>query len=308
MAGGLAALLDDVAMIAKMTSVTGAKAAAVVVDDAAVTPQYVEGISPVRELPIIWKIAKGSLVNKAVLIVLLLVLDSFLPVVLTPLLMLGGLYLAFEGAEKLIEAIWGGHEEGTVKPVVAVGPDHENKMVKGAITTDFILSAEIMVISLNTINDAAGGMGIGMKAATLVSVAIMITVLVYGVVGLIVKLDDIGLKMMGRERSKGMGELLVKAMPVILNVLSTVGIAAMLWVGGHILLAGTDKLGWHAPYNLVHHLAEPAHHVAGAGGLLGWLVETFFSALVGVVVGAVLAGVVHVLPFHREKVHAPQPE
>lgn len=306
MAGGLAALLDDVAVIAKMTSVTGTKALGVVVDDAAVTPQYVQGFSPARELPIIAKIARGSLLNKAILIVLLLVLDHFLPVVLTPLLMLGGAYLSFEGAEKLWEALRGGHEQAEKTPAIEAGPDIEKKMVRGAITTDFILSAEIMVISLNTLNESSGGLSLTMKALTLVSVAIAITVLVYGVVALIVKLDDVGLKLAERphEASQRLGGLMVAAMPKILTILSTVGIAAMLWVGGHILLAGTDKLGWDAPYELVHHLAAPAHHVAGLGGFLGWLVETFFSAIVGLMVGAVLVLVMHLLPIHRHGVHA----
>ncbi|MCT1458978.1 DUF808 domain-containing protein [Aestuariimicrobium sp. p3-SID1156] len=305
MAGGLAALLDDVAVIAKMTSVTGTKALGVVVDDAAVTPQYVQGFSPARELPIIAKIARGSLLNKAILIVLLLVLDHFLPVVLTPLLMLGGAYLSFEGAEKLWEALRGGHEQSEKTPAIEAGPDIEKKMVRGAITTDFILSAEIMVISLNTLNESSGGLSLTMKALTLVSVAIAITVLVYGVVALIVKLDDVGLKLAERphEASQRLGGLMVAAMPKILTILSTVGIAAMLWVGGHILLAGTDKLGWDAPYELVHHLAAPAHHVAGLGGFLGWLVETFFSAIVGLMVGAVLVLVMHLLPIHRHGVH-----
>ena len=182
MAGGLAALLDDVAVIAKMTSIAGKKAVAVLVDDAAVTPQYVDGFQPSRELPIIWRIARGSLVNKAILIVLLMVLDTFIPWVLTPLLMLGGLYLVFEGAEKVYEVFSGHGKHDAAVPVAAVGPNHEKLMVKGAITTDFILSAEILVISLNTINDSGGGdMGLGMKLATLIVVAIAITVLVYGV-------------------------------------------------------------------------------------------------------------------------------
>ena len=306
MAGGLAALLDDVAMIAKMASAASTKAVGVVVDDAAVTPQYVQGFSPARELPIIWKIAKGSLVNKAILIVALLLLDSFLPVVLTPLLMVGGLYLSFEGVEKLIEAIRGGHGEGEDAPVVALGVDHEKSMVKGAITTDFILSAEIMVSSLNAVNAGLDrAVGVIDKAATLAIVAVLITLLVYGTVAFIVKMDDIGLHLSGRENSgsQKLGRGLVAAMPQVLNVLSTVGIAAMLWVGGHILLSGTDKLGWHGPYSLVHHLAEPVHGVPGVGGFLAWLVETLFSALIGVVVGSVLVGIVHLFHIVRHDPH-----
>lgn len=300
MAGGLAALLDDVAMIAKATSIAGTKAVGVVVDDAAVTPQYVQGFSPARELPIIAKIARGSLVNKAILIVLLLLLDAFLPQVLTPLLMLGGLYLAFEGAEKLLEAIRGGHDNGHADaPAVDQGPEREKAMVNGAIRTDFILSAEIMVIALNTINEqAAQGLGLWEKAATLVVVAIGITALVYGVVAIIVKMDDVGLHLTRRENggSRRLGAVLVQAMPVILNVLSTVGIAAMLWVGGHILISGVDKLGWHEPLALVHHLAEPAAAVAFVGGFLSWLVDTLASAVVALAVGAVIATIMHFIP------------
>lgn len=300
MALGLAALLDDVAVIAKMASVASTKAVGVVVDDAAVTPQYVQGFSPARELPIIGKIAKGSLLNKAILIVLLLLLDHFLPVVLTPLLMLGGAYLVFEGAEKFWEAVRHQPADDAEDPVAAEGPVlTEDQTVRGAITTDFILSAEIMVLTVNTVNDAGGAnFSLIDKALTLVLVGLLITVLVYGVVGLIVKLDDIGLHMSRRDNagSQKMGALLVKAMPVILNVLTVVGVAAMLWVGGHILVSGCDKLGWHAPMTLIHHLAEPAHHVAAVGGALAWLVDTLCSAIVGLVVGSVIAGVLHVLP------------
>ncbi|NLT29642.1 MAG: DUF808 domain-containing protein [Propionibacterium sp.] len=301
MAGGLAALLDDVAVIAKMTSVAGSRAMGVVVDDAAVTPQYVQGFSPARELPMVWTIARGSLINKAILIIALLLLDHFLPIVLVPLLMLGGLYLSYEGAEKLWEKISGHKPEESAHPVAEQGPEHEKKMVKGAITTDFILSAEIMVISLNTINDT-GEMALSTKAITLVVVAVLITLLVYGVVGLIVKLDDIGLHMMKRESngSQRVGKLLVDAMPVILALLSTVGMVAMLWVGGHILVDGAHKLGWDLPYHLVHLLADPAGSVPGVGGFLSWLIATGLSAVVGLIVGAVIVAIMHVLPFGKK--------
>lgn len=313
MAGGLAALLDDVAVIAKMTSVAGTKAMGVVVDDAAVTPQYVRGFSPARELPIIWRIARGSLVNKAIIIVLLLILDHFLPVVLTPLLMLGGLYLSFEGAEKLYEAIFHrGHGE-EAKPVAEKGEVDEGKMVRSAITTDFILSAEIMVISLNTVNDSGGaGLGFVAKAVTLVVVALSITLLVYGVVALIVKMDDVGLHLTEQEgeSTQRTGRMLVNAMPKVLAVLSTVGIAAMLWVGGHILLNGFHELGelasgglaemLKAPYDFVHHLEQPAHHVPGVGGFLGWLVNTLCSAVIGLVIGGIIVAIMHALPTRKK--------
>lgn len=306
MAGGLAALLDDVAMIAKAASATGTKAVSVVVDDAAVTPQYVEGIHPARELPIIWKIAKGSLVNKAILIVLLLVLDRFLPVVLTPLLMLGGLYLSFEGAEKLLEAVRGGAGHGEREPASERGADHEKTLVKGAVTTDFILSAEIMVISLTGLNASGqAGMPLPSKAITLVLVALALTALVYGAVAVLVKTDDMGLALTEQDGSgrQRLGHLLVGAMPVVLEALSVIGIAAMLWVGGHILLSGADELGWHAPAGLLHHLTAPVHTVPGVGGLLAGLVDILGSAVAGVVVGAVVTGIVHLLPLKRHDVH-----
>ncbi|HSN44607.1 MAG TPA: DUF808 family protein, partial [Propionibacteriaceae bacterium] len=229
-----------------------------------------------------------------------------LPVLLTPLLMLGGLYLSFEGVEKLIEAVKGGHGDKVAAPVVVLGADHEKSMVKGAITTDFILSAEIMVISLNAVNASlTASLGVVEKAAVLAVVALLITVLVYGTVAFIVKMDDIGLHMAGRENSgtQRIGRGLVAAMPKVLSVLSTVGIAAMLWVGGHILLSGADKLGWHWPYSLVHHLSEPAHHVARIGPFLAWLVDTLCSALVGVVVGGIMVGVVHLFHVARHDPH-----
>ncbi|NLE99331.1 MAG: DUF808 domain-containing protein [Propionibacterium sp.] len=310
MAGGLAALLDDIAAIARIAAASiddigaaagraGSKAAAVVIDDAAVTPKYVQGFSPQRELPVIWKIAKGSLVNKAIIIALVLPMSQFLPWLLTPLLMLGGAYLAYEGAEKLIEWFTGHHPEQKAA-VVDQGPEHEKKMVTGAIRTDFILSAEIMVISLREVADEP----FWTRTLVLIVVAIAITAIVYGVVALIVKLDDIGLAMAKRESaaSQRTGELLVKAMPVILKVLSIVGTIAMLWVGGHILLVGMEELGFTLPYDVVHSLeVAVAGAVPGIGGALGWLTNTVFSALMGVVIGAILVGILHLIP-RRKKV------
>lgn len=297
MAGGLAALLDDVALIAKMASSASTKAVGVVVDDAAVTPRYVHGFSPARELPIIWKIAKGSLVNKMVILVAVMILSQFLPWVLTPLLMLGGTYLAFEGAEKIWEAV-SGHganaDPASAEPVVEQTPDREAAMVQGAIRTDFILSAEIMVISLNAVAEEA----FWPRAITLLLVAILITALVYGVVGLLVKLDDMGLALARRKNgvTQALGRGMVAAMPRIMSVLSTVGIAAMLWVGGHILVVGAATLGWHAPLDLIHRLAAPAATVAGVGEFLAWLVDTLASAVVGLLVGAVVVLVMHFVP------------
>ncbi len=295
MAGGLVALLDDIAAMAKLAAASvddvaaaagraSAKAAGVVVDDTAVTPRYVQGFTPDRELPIIKRIALGSLRNKLLIITpAALVLSQFIPWVLTPILMVGGTYLCYEGAEKIWEKL-AGHEEHET-PAAAVDDDHEKTMVTSAIRTDFILSAEIMVIALNEVEDEP----FLSRAIILVLVAIGITVLVYGVVGLIVKMDDVGLHLAGRESgaARTVGRGLVAAMPKLLSALSTIGIVAMLWVGGHILLVGVDELGWHTLYDWVHHAEE-----AVGGGALGWCVNTLASAVIGLVVGAVVVAVV----------------
>lgn len=311
MAGGLAALLDDIAALAKLAAASvddigaaagraSAKAAGVVVDDTAVTPRYVHGFAAERELPIIKKIATGSLRNKLLFIVpAAILLSQFAPWALTPLLMLGGTYLSFEGAEKLYEHIahkgaHGEDETGTV-PAAEIGPEQEGKLVAGAIRTDFILSAEIIVIALNEVSHEP----LVSRAIILVVVAIAITALVYGVVGLIVKMDDIGLSLAQRESgfARRSGRFLVAAMPKLLTGLSVVGIVAMLWVGGHILLVGTNDLGWHTLYGWVHHAEEAARGATGGlGGVLGWLTNTFFSAIIGLVVGAVVVTIAHFLP------------
>jgi predicted DNA repair protein MutK len=304
---GLAALLDDVAVLARAAAASvddvalaaakaGSKAAGVVIDDAAVTPQYVRGLAAERELPIIKRIALGSLRNKFLIILpVILVLSQFVPWLLTPLLMIGGGYLCYEGAEKVWARIAhrGVHGQGEQRQ-----PD-EKTLVSGAIRTDLILSAEIMVISLNEVTDEP----FLSRMAILVIVAVAMTVLVYGVVGLIVKMDDVGLRLAERpgQAVARFGRGLVKAMPRVLTVLTVVGTAAMLWVGGHILLVGADELGLHVLYELVHHLEEATHDATGAlGGLVGWLVNTAASAVVGLIVGAVIVAVMSVT-FHRTK-------
>jgi predicted DNA repair protein MutK len=312
MSAGLFGLLDDVAALARLAAASvddvGAaagrasiKAAGVVVDDTAVTPQYVHGVTADREVPIIRKIAVGSLRNKLLFILpAALVLSQFLDWVITPLLMLGATYLCYEGFEKIWGALRGHDAHG---PATAETQD-EQTVVSGAVRTDFILSAEIMVIALNEVADQP----FLARAAILVVVAIAITVLVYGVVALIVKMDDLGLLLAQRSSTAAqrIGTGLVRAMPRLLDVVSVVGVAAMLWVGGHILLVGTDDIGWHGPYDVVHHLEEQVHHaVEGAGdgiaALLGWLVATVSAALVGLVVGAVAVGVLHLVPRRKGK-------
>jgi uncharacterized protein len=309
--GGLAALLDDIAALAKLAAASvddigaaagkaGSKSIGVVVDDTAVTPRYVHGFTANREMPIIRRIAVGSIRNKLLFILpAALLLSQFLPWLLTPILMLGGTYLCYEGAEKVWEVVSGHHEEGAELPAAAQGQDQEDIMVRGAITTDFILSAEIMVIALNEVADEP----LLSRAIILTMVAIAITALVYGVVALIVKMDDIGLYLAERESpmSQRIGRGLVRAMPALLRALSTVGIVAMLWVGGHILLVGLDELGLHWLYDAVHHAEEAvAGLLPAVGGALAWLTNTLASALLGLAVGAVVVAVMHVVPWRRE--------
>ncbi len=293
-----AASLDDVGPAAGRASV---KAAGVVVDDTAVTPRYVHGVAADRELPMVRRIALGSLRNKLLFILpAALVLSQVAPWLLTPILMVGGTYLCFEGAEKILERFVS-HEPSHEVPAVADGAEAERAMVAGAIRTDFILSAEIMVIALSEVADEP----LLSRAVILLVVGVLITVGVYGVVALIVKMDDVGLHLAGRRSatSRAIGRVLVRGMPKLLAALSFVGTIAMLWVGGHILLAGADTLGWHAPYAAVHRLDEAVVAATGpAGGLLGWLVDTLAAALAGGVVGALVVAAVHVLP-RRSRAH-----
>ncbi len=302
MAGGLVGLLDDVAALAKLAAASiddigaaagkaSVKAAGVVIDDTAVTPAYVHGLAADRELPIIKRIAKGSLKNKILFILpAALLLSAVAPVLVEIILMLGGTYLCYEGAHKIHHRFSHDHDPKEELPAVAIGEDQEEKTIASAIRTDFILSAEIMVIALKDVLDK----GFVSRAVILVIVAILITIAVYGVVALIVKMDDVGLCMAqsGRPLAVRVGRGLVAGMPKLLALLSTVGTAAMVWVGGHILIAGALELGWHGPHDLVGHLEEPAHDVAGVGGVLGWLVNTGLSAVVGLVVGFAVVAVV----------------
>lgn len=302
-------LLDDVAALAKLAAASiddvGAaaarasmKAAGVVVDDAAVTPAYVRGLAADRELPIIRRIAMGSLRNKLLIILpAVLLLSAIAPVVVEVILMFGGCFLAYEGAHKVIHALRHDDHDHDV-PAAQLGPEAESTTISGAIRTDFILSAEIMVIALKEVIAEP----LVSRGVILAVVAVGITAAVYGAVALIVKMDDVGLKLAERTspRSQRLGRLLVAGMPKLLAWLSVIGTAAMLWVGGHILLIGLDELGWAGPYHLVHQLEGLVHGVPGVGGLLAWIVNTAASALVGLAVGVLLVAVVERLPFRRK--------
>ena len=306
MAGGLVGLLDDIAALAKLAAASiddvgaaagraSAKAAGVVVDDTAVTPAYVQGLAAERELPIIKKIATGSLKNKLFIILpVALVLSAIAPLLVEIILMAGGSYLCFEGMEKIYHKFTGDDHAHDV-PVAMQGPEAEEATIAGAVRTDLILSAEIMVIALKEVLDQH----FVQRAIILVVVALLITLIVYGVVALIVKMDDIGLALARRDSpsTQKLGRTMVVSMPKLLAALSTVGIAAMLWVGGHIIIVGTDELGWHGPYEFVHHLEESVHDIGGIGGILAWLVNTSLSAILGIIVGSIVVAVVARLPF-----------
>ena len=298
MAGGLLALLDDVALIARqaaasvddiagMTAKTSTKAAGVVIDDAAVTPQYVSGITPARELPMIWRITKGSLRNKLVFILpIALLLNAFAPWALTPILMLGGAYLAFEGAEKIVNKLSSDSDEQAEQAASKSEQDEDN-LVNSAIRTDLILSTEIMVISLDEVKDQP----VWIEAVVLIAVGIFLTVAVYGAVALLVKIDDIGRGMIERGNAPKLGRGLVKGMPYVLSAIGVIGTVAMLWVGGHLLIRGFDEVfGWHWPHEIIAKGQE-----AVGGGALGWMVETGISMIVGLIVGFIVLGVVQLV-------------
>jgi uncharacterized protein len=305
MASGLFALLDDVAAITKIAAASiddigaaagkaGIKAAGVVVDDTAVTPRYVTGFTPDRELPMIARIARGSLFNKLVILLpAAMLLSALLPWLVTPLLMLGAAYLCFEGTEKVLEAL--GLHHGHEKEQLAIeSAELEKQMVSGAVRTDFILSAEIMAIALAEVADR----DLLTQALALAVVGIAITIAVYGVVALIVKMDDFGLHL--TEQSNGgvqaIGRGLVKGMPILMRILSVVGIAAMIWVGGGILVHGLEVFHMEALPHALHHAAESAAHaVPAAAGAVEWLVTAAGSGILGLIVGLVIVGVLHVV-------------
>ncbi len=301
---GLIALLDDVAAIAKVAAASvddvigqaakaGSKAAGAVIDDAAVSPKYVQGFAPERELPIIWRITKGSLRNKLVyLLPAGLVLSNFAPWAIPPLLMLGGCYLCFEGAEKVAHALGlsKGHEDYPDKEITPEDPAHlEEQKAAGAIKTDFILSAEIMTISLAAIPPS----NFWMEAATLATVAVMITVVVYGSVALIVKMDDLGLAMANGGRltaTRALGRRIVKAMPGLLKALTIIGTAAMLWVGGSIIIHGLEELGYGTLGHLIHDAASAVGNVMSISlqPSVEWFAKATMDGIFGLALGLVL--------------------
>jgi predicted DNA repair protein MutK len=300
MASGLLALLDDVAAIAKVAAASvddvigqatkaGAKAAGAVIDDAAVTPKYVHGFEAKRELPIVWKIARGSVFNKLVILLpAALLLSAFAPWLIPPLLMLGGAYLCYEGAEKVWHWLSPAHsdvDEAAAKKAAGVDTAHlEEQKVKGAIKTDFILSAEIMTIALAALETDS----IWFRAAALAVVGVVITIMVYGAVALIVKADDVGLHMASNGRlgaTRKLGELIVRGMPGFLRALTIVGTAAMLWVGGSIIVHGLAELGVHGPEDWIDGVA---HAVGGESAALIWVVKAAIDGVLGVALGLVL--------------------
>ncbi|MCB1274021.1 MAG: DUF808 domain-containing protein [Leucobacter sp.] len=320
MASSFFALLDDIAVLAKAAAASiddvvagagkaSAKAAGVVIDDAAVTPQYVHGISPKRELPVIWRITRGSLLNKAIIIAAVMPLSIWAPWIFPWLLLIGGSYLAYEGAEKIwhwVHAKRGAHggaeithadadepahedpapasPEQIAAPALERTPTDEKQMVASAVRTDLVLSTEIMLISLANV-DADSWLP---RLAILVLVAIVMTAGVYGTVALLVKMDDAGLWMMRRRAgfAQTIGHGLVRAMPLVFRALSVVGVVAMLWVGGHILLVNLAEVGVPWPYDLLHAL----EHAIGGPAIVAWLINSLCSAICGLAWGAVLVG------------------
>jgi predicted DNA repair protein MutK len=280
MSVGLLAVVDDILTAALKAS---AKTAGVVIDDAAVTPQYVQGLSPERELRVVWRIALGSLFNKYVIIIpIALLLSAFAPWVLPFLLIIGGTYLCFEGAEKVME--WFGFHHASEDAEVK----DEKKLVSGATRTDLILSTEIMLIALDGLDP---DFGIWMTLGALIVIGFAMTLIVYGAVALLVKIDDVGLSMM-KNPSRGVrrfGVRIVASMPAVFKFISIVGTVAMLWVGGHLVIANLDATFWSAPYDLLHVVT---HAIESAGPVVVWIADTAMSAVFGIILGLIVVAVV----------------
>ena len=296
MAGSsLLALLDDIATIlddvAILTKVAAKKTTGLLGDDLALTAEQVTGVRAAREVPVVWAVAKGSLINKAILVPAALAISALAPWLIVPLLMIGGAYLCFEGAEKVLHKLLHSKEEidgekaqltkALIDPNVDLKAIEASK-IKGAVRTDFILSAEIIVIALGTVATQS----FGLQVATLIGIALLMTFGVYGLVAGIVKLDDLGLYWSrktaadgGSHWLNGPGRLILRAAPKLMKTLSVVGTAAMFLVGGSILLHGFAPL---------HHLIEP---YTSAGGLAGTMTTMLADGLVGLIAGALLVGV-----------------
>ncbi|WIE79757.1 DUF808 domain-containing protein [Curtobacterium sp. MCSS17_016] len=280
MSVGLLAVVDDILSAALKAS---AKTAGVVIDDAAVTPQYVQGLEPARELPVVGRIALGSLFNKFIIIIpLALLLTAFAPGVLPWLLLLGGTYLCFEGAEKVTEWFGVHHDGGSDEAVT------EPKLVFGAIRTDLILSTEIMLIALAGLDP---DLGLWPTLGALIVIGLVMTAVVYGAVALLVKVDDIGLQMMKNSvrRTRRIGARIVRAMPMVFRFISVIGTVAMLWVGGHLVIANLAETVWHGPYDLLHVIE---HALEAAGPVVVWIADTAVSAVAGLALGMVVVGIV----------------
>jgi hypothetical protein len=280
MSVGLLAVVDDILTAALKAS---AKTAGVVIDDAAVTPQYVQGLSPARELHVVWRIALGSLFNKFIIIIpLALLLSAFAPWVLPYLLIMGGTYLCFEGAEKVTEWFGAHHATGETEP------RDEKKLIFGAIRTDLILSTEIMLIALAGLDP---DFGIWMTLAALVVIGLGMTVLVYGTVALLVKIDDVGLALSenAAQRVQRIGTGIVQAMPTVFRVIGIIGTVAMLWVGGHLVIANLADTFWHAPYDVLHAVTNA---IESAGPIVVWVTDTAMSAVFGLILGLVIVAII----------------
>ena len=307
MFGGLVALLDDIATLAKATASSiddvassavkvSSKAVGVVIDDTAVTPQYVSRLSPKRELPIIGKIAKASLINKLVIILpIALLLTWFAPAVLPYLLIAGGAYLCFEGAEKILESLhWLPEHEATTGEASQSPEEVEKGIISSASRTDLILSSEIMLVSMDGLNTES----MSMRVAVLIAVAFFMTFFVYGIVAVLVRMDDFGLRLAKGAThpddnlpgpADNIGRGIVRVMPKVFNAIGVVGTIAMLWVGGHLVIENLAKVGVEVFHNVVSTIE---HALASGGGFLGWLVETACAAVFGIVLGSLITGVV----------------
>ena len=300
MAGGFFALLDDIAVLAKAAAATvddiaagamkaSAKTVGVVIDDAAITPQYVRGISAKRELSVVKRIALGSLRNKFLIILpTAMIFSQFAPWVLPILLIVGGTYLSFEGAEKVLAWMGKHHSEHkNIADKAETVEEFESKLISSAVRTDLILSTEIMIIALSSIEESSFWMRLGMLSF----VAAVMTIAVYGTVALLVKVDDIGLHLAEKENKfvARAGLAAVKSMPTVFSLLTIVGTVAMLWVGGHILASSSHELGFHLLYDALHYVEELVH---SAGPVITWFADTTVSAIFGLIAGLAVVYVI----------------